>query len=104
MIGHLGIKLRQLVHDHRCERVLDASMEHFVSGGDDSNLFVLERFQFQDWLSTSQFHGLCLDLFHFFFFNDQRDNAGTCQLVPLLHGKIAMAGGNHHLAKGVDLF
>ena len=104
MAGHLGIKLGQLVHDHRGERVLDTSIEYLVSGSNNANLLMAERLQYQNRLSASQLHRLRLDRIHLFFFNDQRNDTGTRQLVTFLHGKIAMAGGDHHLSKGIDPF
>ena len=92
------VKFRQLFTDDRCKRIGDPVVVHLAAGRHDTDLFVHKRQQMKNRLRRAHF----FRLFHFFFLNDQRDDAGSRQLIALMHGKITVAGGDHQLSHAVD--
>ena len=93
-----GWKSCQFFPDDRTERIFDTSFEHFTSGGHNRILFLFIWFDRKNRLRAACF--LCT--FHFFFFNDQRNDSRSCQFIPDTHREIAMPGGDHHLPQTVD--
>ena len=102
MINDLCIVLFEFGFDHRCEGILNPSVKNFVAGGHDADFFAGKGQKLQNRLSAGRSHTGFFGSRHFFFFDHQRDNAGSGQLIPFFYSKSAVAGCDHHLPEAVD--
>ena len=97
MENHLAAVDRQLALQDGGKFIFDASLEHFAAGGDDAHLLGLHGQHVQDRLCPGgSLHGV-----HLLLLDDQRDDAGTGQLLALFHRQVAVDGGDHHLRGAV---
>ena len=97
MLLHLTAELRHLCLNDRRKGILDAPVENFVSGRDQTVLFRLYREQPHDGTFTCRL--LCR--FHALLFDHQGDHAGAAELVTLLHHEAGRPCRDHHIAQGV---
>ena len=98
MENHLAAVDRQLALQDGSKFIFDASLEHLAAGGDDAHLLGLHGQHVQDRLCPgSGLHGV-----HLLLLDDQRDDAGTGQLLAFFHRQVAVDGGDHHLRGAVD--
>lgn len=81
----------------RCERVPDEAGLDLAAGGDNACRFAHERAQCQKRCAS----GCLLRFAKLFFLNHQRNDAHACKLVALVHGRAALAGGDHDLVLAV---
>ena len=96
MADDLHIIFRQLFPDHRGKGILNPPVKHLVSGGHNPRLQI--RHQLKDQLLSRRL--LCP--LHLLLLDHQRNDPGSCQLVPRLHRNIPVPRRNHHLSQGVD--
>ena len=98
VFGHFAAEFLHFCLDNRGEGVFDPSVEHLVARGHQTVFFRFHRDQAHDRvLPGSLLRGL-----HAVFLDDQRDHAGTAELIPLLHHEARCTGGDHHVAQCVD--